>query len=73
MCGCRITIPGIRQHVWFQQALQPPYSQALTDLLAEQKKIEDQVGGWVGGWVEEDGEECGRGLDRDRKGRREAG
>lgn len=45
VCVCRITIPGIRQHAWFQQALLPPYSQALAELLAEQKKIEDQVGG----------------------------
>lgn len=48
-CPCsprRITIPEIRQHPWFVQALPQPYSQARTDLLAEQATIDAQVGAW---------------------------
>jgi len=39
----RITIPEIRQHTWFNKPLPPPYGQAMTELMAEQDKINQQV------------------------------
>lgn len=41
--SCRITIPEIRQHPWFDKPLPPPYNVAMADLYAEQRKIDEQV------------------------------